>query len=242
MDDELDRRDDRELEMIHRQMEQTRASLGDKLEALESQVLDTVHTATEGVASAVEGVKATVDTVSETVTSVTESLNFTKYVEDNPFGAVGCSMGVGFTAGLLFGGSNPPPQPAAAPPAAPAQPAPAPAPVQAAAPPCAAPAPADGAGLLHTATTGLAALAAGALGGVLRGLIANHLPTDLHGPLGGLVKQVTEGLGLAPTPPTPAPASPASAAETRRDGEDERPAREVQRQPRNDSRAALTRR
>ncbi len=241
MDDELDRRDDRELEMIQRQMEQTRASLGDKLGALESQVLDTVQTATEGVATAVEGVKATVDTVSETVQSVTESLNFTKYVEDNPLGAVGCSMGVGFTAGLLFGGSNPPPQPAAAPPPPPVQAAPAPAPVQAAAP-CAAPAPADGAGLLHLATTGLAGLAAGALGGVLRGLIVSHLPKDLHGPLSGFVSQITEGLGLGPSPNEDTQAAPASAAETRPDEEGAPHAREAPRRPHNGSRMAAARR
>jgi ElaB/YqjD/DUF883 family membrane-anchored ribosome-binding protein len=226
VDDELDRRDDRELAMIQRQMEQTRASLGNKLEALESQVLDTVTTATEGVASAVEGVKATVETVSETVQSVTESLNFTKYVEDNPFGAVGCSAGVGFAAGYLLGGPRAPTEPAEAPPAPrhmPAQAAPA--------PPSPAPAHAESEGLLQKATLGLTALGMGALGGVLRGLIASHLPTDMHGLFNGLVKQLTDGPGHASDPQAP----PSPPAEARREEEEAPPAQDgprPQRQPR----------
>jgi len=99
---------DRELEVIHNQMEETRESLASKLGALESQVRDTVGTASEAVTSTVEGVKDVVETVSETVGSVTETFNISKQVEENPWLAVGAAVAVGFVAAQLFGPSSRP--------------------------------------------------------------------------------------------------------------------------------------
>lgn len=116
MDDQLERREERELEVIRGQMDRTRAALGEKLEALESQVKDTVAVATEGVTAAVEGVKETVETVSETVSNVTESMNISRHIEEHPWAAFGCSVAAGVALGMLTGGdSTPQAQPQAAP-------------------------------------------------------------------------------------------------------------------------------
>lgn len=104
---------DDELEVIHRQMEETRASLADKLEALEDQVLGTVQSATDTVASAVdgakevvssvtEGTKEVVEKVSETVESVKESLSVSRYVERYPWASLGVAVAAGFTAAQLL--------------------------------------------------------------------------------------------------------------------------------------------
>ena len=69
---------DNELEVIRHQMEEKRASLAEKLDALESQVLETVHEATSEVSHIVQEVKSTVDSVTEgvqeTVVTVKETL------------------------------------------------------------------------------------------------------------------------------------------------------------------------
>jgi len=133
MADELDRSEDRELDMIQSQMEQTRANLGDKLEALESHVMGTVSAATETVSDAVQGVKDVVgtvtesvaavsttvtetaaavsDTVSDTVANVAESLNIAKQIEAHPWGAMGAAFGIGFLGSLLLGSSEKKAQP-----------------------------------------------------------------------------------------------------------------------------------
>jgi len=205
VDDELDRRDDRELDLIRGQMDRTREALGEKLEALESQVMGTVQTATEGVATAVEGVKSTVETVSETVANVTETFNISRHVENHPFASVGCSFGCGMALGLLTGGDSEAPahQQAFTPPQ-PAPPTPPP------------PRPVarreephkeedESSGIISTAFTGLAALGVNALGGVLRNLIHGHLPKDMQEPLHGIVQKIVDGLGLPaganPIPP-----------------------------------------
>lgn len=110
---------DRELEVIHNQMEETRESLASKLGALESQVRDTVGTASEAVTSTVEGVKDVVETVSETVGSVTETFNFGKQIEEHPWAAFGAAVACGFVAAQLFGPSSTTPsyQPSYRPPA-----------------------------------------------------------------------------------------------------------------------------
>jgi len=108
---------DSELEVIRDQMEETRASLADKLETLEAQVRETVQTASdtvetvkETVAATVENVKSTVDSVSDTVSTVTSNLDPRQYFESNPWAAFGAAVGVGFVGGLLAGGSSSPAQ------------------------------------------------------------------------------------------------------------------------------------
>jgi ElaB/YqjD/DUF883 family membrane-anchored ribosome-binding protein len=106
---------DSELEVIRDQMHQTRASLADKLDALESQVRDTVQTATEAVtttAETVKGVTETVtstvegvtNTVTDTVQSVAEKLDITQYVERAPWLSFGAAVASGFAAGYMLGG------------------------------------------------------------------------------------------------------------------------------------------
>jgi len=96
-----------ELEVIRDQMEETRSSLANKLEALESQVRETVQNATETVNSAVEGAKEVVtsvsegtkqvvETVTETVESVKEKLSVSRAVEEHPWVSVGAAVATGF--------------------------------------------------------------------------------------------------------------------------------------------------
>jgi ElaB/YqjD/DUF883 family membrane-anchored ribosome-binding protein len=75
---------DREQEVIHKQMEDTRAGLTDKLAALETKVSGTVQTATdavettkEAVTGTVQAVTGTVETVKETVADVSDKLQET---------------------------------------------------------------------------------------------------------------------------------------------------------------------
>jgi len=75
---------DREQEVIHKQMEETRADLTDKLAALENQVSGTVQTATdavettkEAVSETVQAVTGTVESVKDTVETVSEKLHET---------------------------------------------------------------------------------------------------------------------------------------------------------------------
>jgi len=99
--------------VIRDEMEQTRANLADKLGALESQVRETVSTASETVSSTVEGVKEVVSNVSETVGSVTDTLNVPKHIEQHPWVALGVAVAAGFVAAQMFGGSRQQAAPAA---------------------------------------------------------------------------------------------------------------------------------
>jgi ElaB/YqjD/DUF883 family membrane-anchored ribosome-binding protein len=210
VDDQLERREERELEVIRGQMDRTRAALGEKLEALESQVKDTVQVASEGVTAAVEGVKETVETVSETVSNVTETFNISRHIEEHPWAAMGCSLAAGVALGMLTGGSSAPqPQPQqqeALPPAQPAQPAPAPQrtdQTQSSA----------SSSVWEAAMLGLRVLGVKALSGVVSNLITDHLPHEMHEELHKIVGGITENLGLKPEdnlvpPPGPEAARP----------------------------------
>jgi uncharacterized protein YoxC len=61
-------------EVIRKQMEETRSQLTDKLEALESQVGETVQTTSAAVSETVQAVSETVENVSETVETVKETV------------------------------------------------------------------------------------------------------------------------------------------------------------------------
>jgi len=112
-------------EVIRREMEETRASLAEKLEVLEKKVTDTVEEATEAVSETVESVKetvaGTVETVKETVESTVETvkenvqstfesvydtLNLSAQVERHPWLMVGGSVVVGFLGGYLASSSD----------------------------------------------------------------------------------------------------------------------------------------
>lgn len=117
---------ERELEVIHHQMERTRASLADKLDTLENQVLgtvkdatsavaDTVQDATSAVTHTVEDVKSAVgsvtDSIQDTVQSVKETVKETfdlrEHFRRHPWAMMGGSVATGFLAGWLLG---PPPR------------------------------------------------------------------------------------------------------------------------------------
>jgi len=96
-------------------MEETRSHLQEKLEALESQVADTVQTTTEAVTETVENVKETVEKVSETAENVTEAVketvesvgetfNLWTQTERHPWLVFGGSVLVGFLGAQLLGG------------------------------------------------------------------------------------------------------------------------------------------
>jgi len=102
-------------------MEETRASLAEKIEALGSQVSDTVQTTTEAVSSTVETVKDVVesvtdkvtdtvqsvtDTVQDTVQTVADTFNFPKLVETRPWLVFGGSVALGVVGGYLLGGRS----------------------------------------------------------------------------------------------------------------------------------------
>jgi ElaB/YqjD/DUF883 family membrane-anchored ribosome-binding protein len=115
--DSNEQHDERELEMIREEMERKRASLADKLGALESQVLGTVQSATDAVGDAKEVVTSIKDTVSETaeavketvsdtVQSVAQAFNVSRHVQNHPWAALGCAVATGFAGGLLLGGRS----------------------------------------------------------------------------------------------------------------------------------------
>jgi ElaB/YqjD/DUF883 family membrane-anchored ribosome-binding protein len=97
---------DNELEVIRHQMEEKRASLAEKLGALEDEVLETVHQATAAVSNTVQGVTDAVDTVKEkveqTVESVKESLDFRDAIRQHPWTAVGVSFAAGLAGAYLL--------------------------------------------------------------------------------------------------------------------------------------------
>lgn len=118
---------DNELEVIRDQMDQTRASLSDKLEVLESQVHETVVSATNTVAETVENVKDVVESVTGTVESVADTLNIAKHFEAHPWGSLLCAVATGFFGSLLLKSSPKPqtvPVPVPVPPSGPAASAP----------------------------------------------------------------------------------------------------------------------
>jgi ElaB/YqjD/DUF883 family membrane-anchored ribosome-binding protein len=100
---------DQESEMIRQQMAQTRASLSDRLEKLEQQVVGTVHDATAAVSGTVESVKDAVQTtmetakesVQDTVAAVKHSLDLTEHVQHYPWAMVGGSVVAGYLAGCF---------------------------------------------------------------------------------------------------------------------------------------------
>jgi len=96
--------------VIRQQMHATRASLTDKLEALENKVVGTVEGATTAVSDTVNCVKEAVqDTVQsvkgsvrDTVDTVKETVNITHHVERHPWLMFGASVATGYIGGALL--------------------------------------------------------------------------------------------------------------------------------------------
>jgi len=116
---------DQEPDVIRQDIEDTRASLTDKIETLECEVRATVLTAKETVEGTIENVKdaveetlenvkqtfeGTVGTVKEgvadTVESVKEAFDLSAQVDRHPWAMMGGSLLAGFLAGRLFGGQG----------------------------------------------------------------------------------------------------------------------------------------
>jgi len=99
-----------ETAVIESQMEETRKSLAEKVEALEKQVVstvkDTTDTVTETVSSVTEAVQSTVgsvtETVQKTVESVKDAFDFRKQVGQHPWLAVGGAAAIGYLLGALL--------------------------------------------------------------------------------------------------------------------------------------------
>src|SRR5262249_12215654 len=83
---------DHESEVIHHQMEETRASLSEKLETLESKVVGTVKETTQAVA--------------ETVETVKETFNLRHQFDRHPWVMLGGSAAVGMSLGWLLSGQR----------------------------------------------------------------------------------------------------------------------------------------
>jgi len=91
-------------------MEETRASLVDKIETLEKQVVDTVSGTTAAVSETVDHVKEvvqdTVDSVKETfqesVASVRETFDLSQQIERHPWLLLGGSVALGYLSGRLL--------------------------------------------------------------------------------------------------------------------------------------------
>lgn len=94
---------DNEPEVICQQMEETRASLADKLETLENKVVETVSGATCAVTETVETVKEAVqETVSTVQETVSNAFDLNHHVQCHPWAMVAGSVAVGFIAGKML--------------------------------------------------------------------------------------------------------------------------------------------
>jgi ElaB/YqjD/DUF883 family membrane-anchored ribosome-binding protein len=87
---------DQEASVILNDIGETRNALAEKLTLLEGQVKDTVQNAKASVEGTFETVR---DTVNDTVESVKDSFSVKKRIVENPWTALGISVGTGF----LFG-------------------------------------------------------------------------------------------------------------------------------------------
>jgi len=96
--------------VIKHQMEEQRASLAEKIEALENRIVQTVEGAREAVADTVETVKDTVhnsvetvkDSVSSSVESVKETFDLPAQTQRHPWALFGCSVAAGFAGGWIL--------------------------------------------------------------------------------------------------------------------------------------------
>jgi len=193
---------DNELEVIRTEMEETRSSLADKLEALESEFRGTVEGATSAVTNTVESVQETVatvkDAVQETVESVKETLDVRKHVERHPWAMFGGAVAVGCFAGFLLGPRRSSRRAAEATPPPPPQP-----PTRngtghrngAAKKPSST---TEEPGVVQSTFQALRGLAVGTLMGVLREVLTNAVPSSLAPDLAGVVDDLTTKLGGKP--------------------------------------------
>jgi len=96
--------------VLQQQMEETRASLTEKLETLEQKVVGTVEEATTVASDTVEAVKDTVaavnETVKESVETVKDWFDIEAHVQNHPWLVVGGSVALGYCLGTFAPNGN----------------------------------------------------------------------------------------------------------------------------------------
>jgi hypothetical protein len=90
-----------QMELIRKQMADTRCSLAEKLDLLERRVVDTVNGATDAVTDTVETVK---DSVRDSVHSLQSGLDPIHQADLHPWTTLAVSMGAGYALGRLIEG------------------------------------------------------------------------------------------------------------------------------------------
>jgi len=175
---------------IQQQMEETRASLTEKLETLEQKVVGTVEEATTVASDTVEAVKDTVaavnETVKESVETVKDWFDIEAHVQNHPWLVVGGSVALGYCLGTFAPSSNGSTQ---------AQPTSLYHPPQ--------PQPAQQPSMLSQwapEISRLKNLALGVLFGTAREVILSSVPPHVGEELKGVIDSVTRKLGGEPLP------------------------------------------
>jgi len=201
---------ERELEVIHHQMERTRASLADKLDTLENQVVGTVKDATTAVANTVEDATSAVthtvedvksavgcvtDSIQETVQSVKETVKETfdlhEHFRRHPWVMMGGSVATGFLAGWMLSPTprrEEAPAPSFSPPLEPYQ----------SLPPRERAASTNGSAGGPAILQKLKEMAVGTLMGFVRNMVLDVAPENLKADLTSLVDDFTTKLGGKP--------------------------------------------
>jgi len=90
---------DNDAKVTREQMDETRASLSEKMETLEQHVVHTVQGATNSVQETVDNVK---DAVHDTVENVKDTLDIPLQVKRHPWGMVAGSFALGYLGGYLL--------------------------------------------------------------------------------------------------------------------------------------------
>jgi hypothetical protein len=90
---------DNETDVTREQMDETRASMSEKMETLEQRVVDTVHGAAETVTHTVANVK---DAVHATVENVKDTVDVRLQMTRHPWTMVGGCIALGFLGGYLL--------------------------------------------------------------------------------------------------------------------------------------------
>jgi len=210
-----------EQDLIQRDMERTRGSLTEKLEALEGQVAETVSSTagavqdtTQAVQETVAAVKETVqetmsavtDKVQETVQSVGEAFNLRRQMERHPWLVLGGAVAVGCMVGASFGSDETATDktPAAATPPSPPPPWSGRANARESAV-----SDSDRHGLWGDALSQLKNLGVSYVMGIVRDLARNELPEAVASRVADEVDALTSKLG---TSPLPGPVLPAKTA------------------------------
>jgi len=185
-------------ETIQQEMQETRASLTEKLETLEQKVVGTVENATTAVTETVDAIKETVqDTVASVqegvkdgVDSVKDLLDVPAHVQRRPWLMMGGSVAVGYCIGTLLA-PNPSYQYASASTGAVPQPRPVGVP-----PPTAPAAPS----IWAPEVAKLKGLALGVLFGTARELLVSSMPEHMGEQIKEVVDSVTKKVGGDPLP------------------------------------------